>query len=89
MTAVAIASSIEAGVLVAHHRATARPHPKEKCTITGGETQRPTTGKRVLAYLSGSNSNQRCVYSRSPPPCGVWTYVNPSRPPVPRSRPYH
>ncbi|GBN32138.1 hypothetical protein AVEN_192420-1 [Araneus ventricosus] len=33
-----IASSTEAGVLVAHHRATARPLPKEVRTITGGGT---------------------------------------------------
>ncbi|GBM26776.1 hypothetical protein AVEN_127738-1 [Araneus ventricosus] len=58
MTAAATASSIEAGVLVAHRRATALTRPKEVRTITG--TQSPTitipTGKRLPAYLSGSKS---------------------------------
>ncbi|GBM32771.1 hypothetical protein AVEN_222214-1 [Araneus ventricosus] len=42
MTTSAITSSNEAGVLVAHHRATARPFPKEARTITGGVIQSPT-----------------------------------------------
>ncbi|GBN91061.1 hypothetical protein AVEN_134842-1 [Araneus ventricosus] len=41
MPADAIASSIEAGVLVANHLATARPLPKKVRTITGGGTQSP------------------------------------------------
>ncbi|GBM24366.1 hypothetical protein AVEN_202345-2-1, partial [Araneus ventricosus] len=55
-------SSTEAGVLTAHHRTTARPLPNEVRTITDGGTQ-PTgecpQGKRVPAYLSGSNVGDR------------------------------
>ncbi|GBN78576.1 hypothetical protein AVEN_7880-1 [Araneus ventricosus] len=63
MTAAAVASSTEAGVLVANHLATARPLPKE---VTGGGTQSPTitipTGeatsclliRQTLRYQSGS-----------------------------------
>ncbi|GBM48290.1 hypothetical protein AVEN_134122-1, partial [Araneus ventricosus] len=39
MTTAAIASSTEAGVLVANHLATARSLPKEARTITSGGTQ--------------------------------------------------
>ncbi|GBO39891.1 hypothetical protein AVEN_29460-1 [Araneus ventricosus] len=53
-------SSTKAGVLVAHHRATARPLPKEVRTITGGGTRSPPLlcprGRRLPACLSGSNS---------------------------------
>ncbi|GBN01326.1 hypothetical protein AVEN_24144-1 [Araneus ventricosus] len=42
MTAVAIAPSTEAGVLVANHLALARQLPKEVRTTTGGGTQSPT-----------------------------------------------
>ncbi|GBL72463.1 hypothetical protein AVEN_115380-1 [Araneus ventricosus] len=42
MTVTTIASSTEAGVLVANHLATARPLQKEVRTITGGGTQNPT-----------------------------------------------
>ncbi|GBM07977.1 hypothetical protein AVEN_232409-1 [Araneus ventricosus] len=43
MTTSAIASSIEAGVLVVNNLATARPLPEEVRTITGGGTFSPTT----------------------------------------------
>ncbi|GBM41416.1 hypothetical protein AVEN_62706-1 [Araneus ventricosus] len=43
MTAAAIASSTEAGVLVDNHLAMARPLPKEERTITCGRAQSPTT----------------------------------------------
>ncbi|GBN24230.1 hypothetical protein AVEN_102235-1 [Araneus ventricosus] len=60
MTAAAIASNTEAGVLVANHLATARPLLKEVHTITGGGTQAPPLlyphGKRFPVYLSGSKS---------------------------------
>ncbi|GBL94416.1 hypothetical protein AVEN_7382-1 [Araneus ventricosus] len=53
-------SSTEVGVLVAKHLATARPFPKEVCTITGGGSQRPAItipqGKRVPSYLTGGHS---------------------------------
>ncbi|GBL72912.1 hypothetical protein AVEN_128100-1 [Araneus ventricosus] len=52
MTAASIASCTEAGVLVAHHRATARPLPKEVRTITGGGTQSPT-----ITMLTGETSS--------------------------------
>ncbi|GBM62915.1 hypothetical protein AVEN_22324-1 [Araneus ventricosus] len=59
-TAAVIASSIEALVLIANHLAMARPLPKEVHTITGGGAQTPPLlypqGRRVPAYLSGSNS---------------------------------
>ncbi|GBO17612.1 hypothetical protein AVEN_36248-1 [Araneus ventricosus] len=65
-------SSTEAGVLVAHHRATARPLPKEVRTITGGGTRSPIvtmpTGRRVPSYISGSNSYP-CI--RGVPPWGI------------------
>ncbi|GBL95106.1 hypothetical protein AVEN_188839-1 [Araneus ventricosus] len=41
MTAAAIASSTEAGVLVANHLATVRSLPKEVRTITNGGNQHP------------------------------------------------
>ncbi|GBN20103.1 hypothetical protein AVEN_30966-1 [Araneus ventricosus] len=57
----AIASSTEAGVLVANHLATARPLPKEVRTIIGGGIQAPPLlypqVRRVPAYLCGSNSS--------------------------------
>ncbi|GBN19455.1 hypothetical protein AVEN_270877-1 [Araneus ventricosus] len=60
MIAAAITSSTEDGVLVVHHRATARPHPKEVRSITGGGIQALPLlypqGKRLPAYLSGSKS---------------------------------
>ncbi|GBO19373.1 hypothetical protein AVEN_18506-1 [Araneus ventricosus] len=60
MTAAAIASSTEAGVLVANHLATARPLTKQARTITSGGTQAPLLvypqRRRVTAYLSDSNS---------------------------------
>ncbi|GBM00326.1 hypothetical protein AVEN_32665-1 [Araneus ventricosus] len=49
MTAAAIASSTEAGALVANHLATARPLPKEVRTITGSGIRRPS-----IAILRGS-----------------------------------
>ncbi|GBO04797.1 hypothetical protein AVEN_103896-1 [Araneus ventricosus] len=42
MTAVVIAPSTEAGVIVGNHLATARPLPKEVRTITGRGTKGPT-----------------------------------------------
>ncbi|GBL90485.1 hypothetical protein AVEN_22675-1, partial [Araneus ventricosus] len=60
MTAAAIASSTEAGVLVSNHLATALPLQKEVRTITGGDTQVPPLlypqGKLLPAYLSSSKS---------------------------------
>ncbi|GBN76094.1 hypothetical protein AVEN_86653-1 [Araneus ventricosus] len=51
MTAAAIASSTEVGILVANHPATARPLPKEVRTVTGGGFQSPT-----IAILAGEGS---------------------------------
>ncbi|GBM70649.1 hypothetical protein AVEN_206870-1 [Araneus ventricosus] len=70
MTAAAIASSSETGVLVGHHRATALHLPKEVHTITGGGTQSPTItiplGKRLPAYLPDSKSYP-CARGAPPP----------------------
>ncbi|GBM54076.1 hypothetical protein AVEN_247690-1 [Araneus ventricosus] len=52
MTAVTIASSTEAGVLVAKHLATARPLPKEVYTIPGGWTKSPN-----IAILPGETTS--------------------------------
>ncbi|GBM50848.1 hypothetical protein AVEN_140949-1 [Araneus ventricosus] len=53
-------SSTEAGVLIAHHRATARPLPKEERTINGGGTQSTTiampTGEASSWLLIRQNS---------------------------------
>ncbi|GBM85985.1 hypothetical protein AVEN_186662-1 [Araneus ventricosus] len=61
-------SSTEAGVLVAHHRATARPLPKVVRTITDGRLGGPPLlnpeGKREPAYLYDCLSS---VNSRFPP----------------------
>ncbi|GBO03809.1 hypothetical protein AVEN_249432-1 [Araneus ventricosus] len=69
MTAAAIASSTEAGVLVANPLATARPLRKEVRRIIGGGTQAPPIlypqGRRVPAYLSGSYSYP-CTRSPAP-----------------------
>ncbi|GBN82683.1 hypothetical protein AVEN_74686-1 [Araneus ventricosus] len=65
-------SSTKAGVLIAHHQATARPLPKELRTITGGGSQSPSiivpSGWRESAYLYDSLSS---VNSRCPPHGGV------------------
>ncbi|GBM47488.1 hypothetical protein AVEN_153699-1 [Araneus ventricosus] len=74
MTAAAIA---EAGVLVAHHQATARLLPKEVRTITGGETQSSTitipTGE-VSSYLL-IRQQLIPVYSLCPPWESVYNKV--------------
>ncbi|GBM11029.1 hypothetical protein AVEN_1356-1 [Araneus ventricosus] len=59
-------SSAEAGVLAAHHRATARPFPKEIRTTNGGVTQSHTvimpTGEASSSFLFGSNSYPYSIY---------------------------
>ncbi|GBM38458.1 hypothetical protein AVEN_120819-1 [Araneus ventricosus] len=66
-------SSIEAGVLVAHHRPTARPLPKEVRTIPGGRTQSPTitipTGEASSCLLI--SQQLIFVYSRCPSVEGI------------------
>ncbi|GBN05670.1 hypothetical protein AVEN_215251-1 [Araneus ventricosus] len=62
-------SSTEAGVLVAHHRATARSLRRRYVLSLGEGLEAPPLlcpqEKRVPVYLSGSNSHQ-CIYD--PPP---------------------
>ncbi|GBM34564.1 hypothetical protein AVEN_77529-1 [Araneus ventricosus] len=62
-------SSTEARVLVAHHRATARPLPKEVRTITGGGTQSPTITipTRETSSCLLIRQQLKSVYSRCPP----------------------
>ncbi|GBL75370.1 hypothetical protein AVEN_194567-1 [Araneus ventricosus] len=66
MTAPAIASSTDAGVLVAIHLATVRPLPKEVCTITDGGTYSPTItipqrSEFLLTYQAATHPCSRCA----------------------------
>ncbi|GBL73690.1 hypothetical protein AVEN_230684-1 [Araneus ventricosus] len=68
MTAAAITSSTEAGVLVSSHLSTGRPLPKEVRTITGGGTQSPTitipTGEESSSLLNRQQFKSDFVYRK-------------------------
>ncbi|GBL73163.1 hypothetical protein AVEN_159240-1 [Araneus ventricosus] len=74
MTAAAIASRTETGVLVANHLAKARHFPKEVCAITGGGTQSPTItilpGEATSCLLI--RQQVISVYSRCSPVGFLW-----------------
>ncbi|GBM49844.1 hypothetical protein AVEN_191245-2 [Araneus ventricosus] len=68
-------SSTEAGVPVAHHRATARPLPKKVRTITGGGTQCLTntipTGEANSCLLAQQQPTISCIHGAPFPVGGI------------------
>ncbi|GBN64162.1 hypothetical protein AVEN_215715-1 [Araneus ventricosus] len=89
-----ISSSTEAGVLVAHHRATARSLLKEVRTITGGRVTQPPPllypqGKRVRAYEAATPPCTRgVIHCKDSIVCGDIGYHNLTLWEVPSLSPY-